>query len=295
MTITASMVKELREITGAGMMACKKALQITNGNMEMAVKELRKSGEATAAKLAGKQVAEGVIAIAISNDCTKGFMAEINCQTDFVARGEALLKFAQNVVDRGLAEGITHVETVLALPYQIGSSLTLEHIRQELVTKIGENIQVRRVALLSSDGLVGHYSHGNRIGVLVGLDTNKLSLAKDIAMHIAAFNPQGVRPSDLPADLVEKEKEILIAQAKKSGKSKAIIDKIVAGRLNKFLRELSLEGQVFVKNPEILVGDLLKSEKAGVSTFVRFEVGEGIEKDSHSFANEVMAQVQGNR
>lgn len=293
--ITAAMVKELREITGAGMMACKKALQTANGNIEAAIKELRKAGEATVAKLAVKKTAEGIVVIAVSNDGKKGFMAEINCQTDFVAQDAGFSAFAQNVVDRGLVEGTTHVAATLALPHQPGSSTTLEQARRELITKIGENIQVRRVALLSSDDVVGHYSHGSRIGVLVALEAKKLALAKDIAMHIAAFNPQAVRPDDVPIELVEKEKEILIAQAKESGKPQDIIDKMVSGRLNKFLKEMSLEGQAFVKDPEILVGDLLKSEKATVSAFVRFEVGEGIEKDSQSFTDEVMAQVQGNR
>ncbi|WP_304985397.1 translation elongation factor Ts [Coxiella-like endosymbiont] len=294
-TITVAMVKELREITGAGMMACKKALQTANGNMEAAIKELRKVGEATAAKLASKKTTEGIVVIAVNNDGKKGCMAEINCQTDFVARDEGFLVFAQNVVDRGLAEGTTHVAATLALPHQSGLSTTLEQSRRELITKIGENIQVRRVVLLSSDGVVGHYSHGSRIGVLVALEAKKLTLAKDIAMHIAAFNPRAVRPDDVPIELVEKEKEILIVQAKESGKPQNIIDKMVDGRLNKFLKEISLEGQAFLKDPEILVGDLLKLEKATVSAFVRFEVGEGIEKDSQSFADEVMAQVEGNR
>lgn len=293
-TITAGMIKELRKITGAGIMACKKALQIATGNMDLAIKELRKAGEVTAAKLAHKKTAEGVIVIAVSNNGKKGFMAEINCQTDFVARDDQFLKFTQNVVDRGLVEGTTNVAATLALPYQTGSSITLEEARQKLITKIDENIQVRRVVLLSSDGVVGHYSHGSRIGVLVALEANKLALAKDIAIHIAAFNPRAIRPNDVPIELVEKEKEILIAQAKESGKSQEIINKIVIGRLHKFLKEISLEGQAFIKDPEIQVGDLLKSEKTTLSAFVRFEVGEGIQKDSHSFTNEVMAEVKGN-
>ncbi|PMB54742.1 translation elongation factor Ts [Coxiella endosymbiont of Rhipicephalus microplus] len=294
-TITAGMIKELREITGAGIMACKKALQTATGNINLAIKELRKAGEVTAAKLAHKKTAEGVIVIAVSNNGEKGFMAEINCQTDFVARDDQFLKFTQNVVDRGLVEGTTNVAATLALPYQAGSSITLEEARQKLITKIDENIQVRRVVLLSSDGgVVGHYSHGSRIGVLVALEAKKLALAKDIAIHIAAFNPRAIRPDDVPIELVEKEKEILIAQAKESGKSQEIINKMVLGRLHKFLKEISLEEQAFIKDPEIQVGDLLKSEKTTLSAFIRFEVGEGIQKDSHSFTNEVMAEVQGN-
>lgn len=293
--ITAAMVKELREITGAGVMVCKKALKTTNGNMKVALKELRKAGEAVAAKLSDKKTAEGVVVIAISDDGKKGFMAEINCQTDFVARDEGFAAFAQNVAKRGLVEEITNVTDIFDLAIQPGSSITLEQARKELVTRVGENIQVRRVVLLSTDGIVGHYSHRSRIGVLVALDSNDLVLAKDVAMHIAAFSPRAVRSDDVPIDLVEKEKEILITQAKKSGKSQDIINKIVDGRLNKFLKETSLEGQAFVKDPEILVGDLLKFGKAVVSAFVRFEVGEGIKKDLQNFSDEVIGQIQGNR
>ncbi|MFW0094737.1 MAG: translation elongation factor Ts [Coxiella endosymbiont of Haemaphysalis qinghaiensis] len=293
--ITAAMVKELREITGAGVMVCKKALKTTNGNMKVALKELRKAGEAIAAKLSDKKTAEGVVVIAISDDGKKGFMAEINCQTDFVARDKGFAAFAQNVAKRGLAEEITNATAIFDLAIQPGSSITLEQARKELVTKVGENIQVRRVVLLSTDGIVGHYSHRSRIGVLVALDSNDLVLAKDVAMHIAAFSPRAVRSDDVPIDLVEKEKEILITQAKKSGKSQDIINKIVDGRLNKFLKEISLEGQAFLKDPEVLVGDLLELGKAVVSAFVRFEVGEGIKKDLQNFSDEVIGQVQGNR
>lgn len=295
MIITAAMVRELREVTGAGVMACKKALKIANGNIEVAFKELRKAGEATAAKLADKKTAEGVVAIAISDDGKKGFMAEINCQTDFVARDEGFTAFAQNVSKQGLSEEITTVAATFDLAIQPGSSITLEQARQELITKIGENIQIRRVALLSADGVVGHYSHRSRIGVLVALASNDLVLAKDIAMHVAAFNPRAIRSDDVPVALVEREKEILMAQAKESGKSQDIINKIVGGRLNKFLKEMSLEGQAFLKDPKILVGDLLKLGKTAVSEFVRFEVGEGIKKDLQNFSDEVMGQVQGNR
>lgn len=296
MIITAAMVRELRKITGAGVMACKKALKTTNGNMKVALKELRKAGEATAAKLADKKTAEGAVVIAVSDDVKKGFMAEINCQTDFVARDEGFIAFAQNISKRGLAEEITNVAATFGLAIHPGSSITLEQARQELITKIGENIQVRRVALLSStDGVVGYYSHRSRIGVLVALNSNDLVLAKDIAMHIAAFNPIAVRSHDIPVELVEQEKEILMAQAKESGKSQDIINKIVGGRLNKFLKEISLEGQAFLKDPEILVGDFLKLRKAAVSEFVRFEVGEGIKKDLQNFSDEVAGRVQGNR
>ncbi|WP_264435605.1 translation elongation factor Ts [Coxiella endosymbiont of Dermacentor marginatus] len=286
--VTLAMVKELRSVTGAGIMACKKALQTTNGNIKAAIRELRKAGEATVSKLAGKKTVEGVIVIAVSDDSKKGYIVEINCQTDFVARNKEFIAFAQNVAERGLTEKITDVVATPTL-YQPSLSTTLEKARQELITKLGENIQIRRVRLLSVDsGIIGHYSHGSRIGVLVALnsDKDKLALAKDIAMHIAAFNPQAIRASDVPIETVEKEKEILIAQAKESGKSKDIITKIIDGRLNKFLKEISLEGQSFLKNPEILVGNLLKSEKVTITAFVRFKVGESIEQDSENFVNE---------
>lgn len=286
--VTVAMVKELRSITGAGIMACKKALQTTNGNIEAAIRELRKAGEETVSKLSGKKTGEGIIVIAISDDSKKGYMVEINCQTDFVARNEEFIAFAQNVAERGLIEKTTDV-AITPTFYQTGLSTTLEKTRQELIAKFGENIQIRRVKLLSVDsGIIGHYSHGSRIGVLVALDSDKdkLGLAKDIAMHIAAFNPQAIRASDVPIEAVEKEKEILIAQAKEIGKSKDITTKIVEGRLNKFLKEISLEGQFFIKNPEILVGNLLKSEKITITAFVRFKVGESIEQDSENFVNE---------
>lgn len=278
--ITAVMVRELREITGAGVMACKKALQTTNGDMEASIQELRKVGEITAAKLTDRKTAEGVVVIAVSDDIKKGFMVEVNCQTDFMARDEVFTAFAQNVAKCGLTEETTNVTATLSL-FHPGSSTTLEQARQDLITKTGENIQVHRVALLSAGGagVVGYYSHRGRIGVLVTLDSNKLELARDIAIHIAAFNPQAIQLNGVPIELVKKEKEILIAQAKKSGKSQDIIDKMVDGRLNKFLKEISLESQVFVKDPGTLVGDVLKSEKVVVSDFIRFEVGEGIKED----------------
>lgn len=278
-TITAVTVKELREITGAGMMACKKALQTTNGDIEAAIQELRKVGAVTAAKLAGKKTAEGAVVIAVSGDVKKGFMVEVNCQTDFVARDKGFMVFSQNVAKCGLTEETTNVADTLSL-FQPGSLTTLEQARQDLITKTGENIQVRRVALLSVvDGVIGYYSHRNRIGVLVTLDSNKLDLARNIAVHIAAFNPQAIRPDDVPIEVVKKEKEILIAQAKDSGKSQDIIDKMVNGRLNKFLKEMSLEEQAFIKDSKILVGDLLKSEKVTILAFMRFEIGKGIKED----------------
>ena len=294
MTITAAMVKELRERTGAAMMSCKKALEEAEGNIETAVDVLRKAGEAKAAKRSGKVAAEGKVTVTMSADKKKAFIIEVNSETDFVARDGHFSEFVQTLAERGLVEGITEVDALLALPLQSGADQTIEQARQELINKLGENIKVRRVALLTSDGIVGNYCHGDRIGVLVALDKDNAVLAKDIAMHVAALKPQAINPSDVPEDLLEREKAIFSAQAKESGKPDDIVAKMVTGRLNKFLKEVSLVGQSFVKDPNQTVADLLKAQGAQVEAFVRFEVGEGIEKASQNFADEVMAQVQGN-
>lgn len=294
-TITAAMVKELRNRTNAAIMACKKALQEADGDLKKAIDILRKAGEVKAAKWADKTAAEGIIVIAISPDQKKAFMAEINSETDFVARDINFIRFAEGVAKLGLEEGIQDVVSLSALPVRSHDLLTIEDMRKELVNKIGENIQIRRVAFLSSeDGMVGHYCHGNRIGVLVTINANKSDLAKNIAMHIAAFRPQAISADQVPVEFLEKEKNNLLAQAKESGKPMNIIEKIVAGRLNKLLREVSLEGQSFVKDSEISVGDLLKLEKVKVFEFARFEVGEGIEKEMQGFTSEMTSKVQGN-
>lgn len=290
--ITAELVKKLRERTGAAMMACKKALEEAKGNEELAVDILRKSGEIKAAKRAGKIAAEGTIAVATSADKKTAFMAEINCETDFVARDASFLAFAEMVAKKGLEARATTVDAVLAL--STGTS-TIEQARLELVSTIGENVQIRRVTLLSSEGMVGHYTHSNRIGVLVAIDKDHAEVGKDIAMHVAAFNPQSLSSDDVPKEIVDREREIYLSQAKESGKPMEILEKMVAGRLNKFLKESSLLGQPFLKNGEITVEDCLKSHQVKVKQFVRFEVGEGIEKETKNFADEVMSQVQGNR
>ncbi|QHG92334.1 translation elongation factor Ts [Coxiella endosymbiont of Amblyomma sculptum] len=273
-TITASMVKKLREITGVGVMSCKEALQVANGNMEDAIQELRKSGAVISDKLIGRNTNEGIVAIVVNGVCKKGFMAEINCQTDFVAHSREFIEFSQKIVNCGLKEETMNVSDTLSSVHW-ETSKTLEQIRKELIFKVRENIQVRRVKLLSAgDGIIGHYTHRNRIGVLVALNSKNLSLARNIAIHIAAFNPKVIRSSDVSNEIVFKEKEILMAQAKRDGKSEDIINRIVDGRLNKLLKEMSLEGQNFVKDPEILVGDLLRSERSTVLSFVRFEIGD---------------------
>jgi elongation factor Ts len=293
MTITASLVKQLRDITNAGMMECKKALEATEGNLEAAVEHMRKSGMAKAAKKAGRTAAEGAIAIQLSSNQKTACMVEGNCETDFVARDQHLLQFVQTIAERVLASQVNDIDSLLALPYQTGSEKTIEQVRQELVAKLGENIQVRRFIRMESSGIVGFYKHGDRIGVLVQLDVPNAELGKDIAMHIAATNPQALSPEDIAPELVAKEREIFVAQASNSGKPAAIVEKMVDGQVKKFLNENSLLSQPFVKNPEETVADLLKAANAKVLTFVRYEVGEGIEKEVKDFAQEVMAQVRG--
>ena len=292
MTITAAMVKELRERTGAGMMECKKALAETNGDMETAIQEMRKRGQAKAAKRAGRIAAEGIITLAATKDNKQAFIIEVNSETDFVARDANFQAFAATLVQNGLEAGIDTLEKLLALPGARGEA-SFEDARQELINKIGENIKVRRVARLVSEGIVGTYKHGERIGVLVAIDKENPELAKDVAMHIAATSPQAIDENALSADVLAKEKEVFVAQAKESGKPDDIIEKMVQGRLAKFKKEVCLVSQPFVKDPDQTIADLLKKNDAKVISFVRFEVGEGIEKETVDFAEEVKAQVKG--
>lgn len=290
MAVTAAMVKELRERTGAGMMECKKALVETDGDIETAVENLRKSGLAKADKKAGRVAAEGKIMMAASQDGANAVMVEVNCETDFVAKDENFNAFANAVAGNALSmEG----DDVAALMETEIEGATVEQARQALVAKIGENIQVRRIVRIHADGNLGQYVHGGRIGVMVDLSGGDAELAKDLAMHIAALNPEYVSADDVPADVVEKEKGILVAQAAESGKPPEIIEKMVSGRLNKHLSDITLLGQPFVKDSDIKVGKLLEGQGAKVLGFHRLAVGEGIEKKQENFADEVMQQVQG--
>lgn len=295
MTVTAELVKELRERTGAGMMECKKALVAANGDIDVAAENMRKEGRAQADKKAGRVAAEGVIVIETSSDQKKAVMIEINCETDFVGRGENFRKFANNVAKRALEENVSNVEELAQLPYEKGQSATIEDTRQSLVATIGENAQIRRLVLKESEGLVATYCHGDRIGVLVGITVNNPELGKDLAMHIAASRPRAVAPQDISENVIAKEREIFIAQAQSSGKPADIIEKMVEGRIKKFLSEETLLGQPFVKDPSKTIANLLASTNAKVSYFERFEVGEGIEKKSDNFVDEVMAQVHGSK
>ncbi|MGQ4276040.1 translation elongation factor Ts [Pseudidiomarina sp. E22-M8] len=286
MAITAALVKELRERTAAGMMDCKKALEETNGDIEAAIENMRKSGQAKAAKKAGRVAAEGVILT--KTDGNVGTLVELNCETDFVARDENFLAFGEKVIDAAFANKETDVEKLKAT--NIGDG-TVEEVRETLVAKIGENMNVRRVITVEGGDLVEAYVHGGRIGVLVAITGGDQELAKDLAMHVAASAPQYVKPEDVDAEVVDRERQIQLDIAMQSGKPQEIAEKMVEGRMRKFTGEISLTGQAFVKDPAMTVGDLLKQKGADVLTFVRFEVGEGIEKKSEDFAAEVQAQM----
>jgi elongation factor Ts len=282
-----ALVKELRERTGLGMMECKNALKAADNDVEKAIEELRKSSGMKAAKKAGRTAADGVVAIRSAEDGSYAIMLEVNSETDFVARDEGFLGFVSSVLDAAYNNRQTDVAALMA-----GD---LESAREALVQKIGENIGVRRAeALGTEDGVIGSYVHGNkRIAVMVQLRGGDADLAKDVAMHVAAVNPQVVSPADMPAELVEKEKEIFTAQAQDSGKPAEIIEKMIEGRIKKFLSENSLLDQAFVKEPDVTVGKLVTAAGAEVVSFVRFEVGEGIEKEEVDFATEVAAQLKG--
>ena len=275
MAVTAAMVKELRDRTGAGMMEGKRALVETNGDIEAAVDHLRKSGLAHANQKASRVAAEGMIALSLSATGKHAVMVEVNCETDFVAKNENFNSFAEAVAANALCEDPADVEALLST--RIGDA-TVEQARQILVTKFGENIQVRRFVHISTDGTIGTYVHGGKIGVLVDLTGGDETLARDLAMHIAALNPKFVADEDVPAEIIAREKDILIAQAKSSGKPAEIIEKMVSGRLRKHLAGITLLGQTFVKNPDLTVGKLMSQNNANVNGFKRLAVGEGIEK-----------------
>ncbi len=289
MQITAALVKELRDRTGAGMMECKKALQASGGDVEAAIEEMRKSGLAKAAKKADRTAAEG--AIVLKKDGGRAILVEVNCETDFVTKGEDFRNFADAVGELVLKEAPADLEQLGSLPMEGGESV--EETRQQLVAKIGENIGVRRFVVMEIGGTLGSYLHGTRIGVLVDLEGGDEALARDIAMHVAASRPQYIGREDIPEEVLDKEREILSAQAAESGKPAEIIEKMVEGRLRKFVNEITLLGQPFVKDPDLTVGKLLEQAGAKVRDFARLEVGEGIEKKQENFAEEVKAQVKG--
>ncbi len=288
MAITASLVKELRERTGSGMMECKKALVETDGDIEAAAELMRKSGAAKADKKAGRVAADGAIKVTVSDDGKSAVILEINSETDFVAKDDNFQAFADNVLATVAQQKPASVEVLSTMT--MGNGQSVEEARQSLISKVGENIQVRRFERVESENSIASYLHGARIGVLVDSSADA-GLARDIAMHIAAANPQFVDQDAVPTEFVEKEKSILIAQAEASGKPPEIVEKMIRGRLDKFLAEVTLLGQPFVKDPEQKVGKLLVTAGASVTGFIRYEVGEGIEKKVEDFAAEVASQL----
>ncbi|MBT8118333.1 MAG: elongation factor Ts [Gammaproteobacteria bacterium] len=293
MQITASMVKELRERTGSGMMECKKALQEAGGDIDVAIENMRKAGMAKADKKSGRVAAEGRVVIKISDDGKSAAVVEVNCETDFVSGGDDFLSFVDAIATTALKNKPADIAALSEMTLE-GSSETVEEARKAKIAKIGENMQLRRFELLETDaGTFGSYLHGSRMGVLVEMENGNDELIKDIAMHIAASNPLCVSEAEVPADVLEKEKEILRAQALESGKPADIVEKMLTGRIRKYLAEITLLGQSFVKDPDKTVETLLSDAGATVNRFVRYEVGEGIEKKQENFADEVMAQVNG--
>jgi elongation factor Ts len=288
MTISASMVKDLRERTGAGMMECKKALVEVDGDLDAAAEVLRVSGQAKADKKSSRVAADGRVVVAQNG--SSAVIVEINSETDFVAKDENFLAFTDAVAAAAMASGTTDVAEFAG--QDLADGLTVDAARTELIAKVGEKISVRRIQRVESAGVIASYTHGARIGAVVALDGGDEALARDIAMHVAATNPTCIDESGVPAETLENERRIETEKAQGSGKPAEIIEKMVTGRMNKYLKEITLLGQPFVKDPDISVGKLLSNASATVTSFVRFEVGEGIEKKVENFADEVMKQIE---
>ncbi len=292
MAITAALVKELRERSGAGMMDCKKALVETDGDIEAAIEHMRKAGLAKADKKAGRIAAEGKVVIQFSDDAKKGVMLEVNCETDFVAMGDEFGDFATAVANRIMTDAPADVDALLEMSLVDGGE-SINTALKTMIAKIGENMSVRRFLTFSTEGQLGSYLHGTRIGVVVDMQNGNEELIKDVAMHIAASRPKGLDESSLDASELEKEREIAAAEAANTGKPANIIEKIVEGKIKRFIKDNTLLGQAFVKDPDISVEKLVKDAGATVLGFTRLEVGEGIEKKQEDFAAEVMAQIGG--
>lgn len=290
--ITAAMVQALRARTGAGMMDCKKALEAAGGDLDAASDVMRKSGQIQAEKKSGRVAAEGLIIIKTETVTGPAIILEVNCETDFVARDENFKQFSEKTAQCALDHQMTTVEALLNVTFDTGE--TVEKAREALVAKLGENIQLRRLQLVAAKAgtVLGSYVHMGRIGAIVQLKGGDEQLAKDLALHIIANNPAVISADDIAEQIIAKEREIIMAQSQSSGKPQAVVDKIVEGRLNKFRDEMSLLSQVFVKDPDLRVGQLLKNAGAEVISFVRYAVGEGIEKPTEDFAEAVMAQVK---
>ena len=290
MSISASMVKELRERTGAGMMECKKALVDSDGNLDSAIELLRTTGQAKAEKKAKRIAAEG--RIIIKSDTEHTVILEINSETDFVANDSNFINYAESVAVAILENDIVDLESLSKIELTTGTNV--EMARTQLISKIGENISIRRFDKIEQCDNMGIYTHGARIGVVVSLTGGDEVTSKDVAMHVAASNPICINNEDVPEELVSREERIFQEQAASSGKPPEIIDKMIQGRMKKFFKEVTLLGQPFIKNPDMSVNELLKESKAEIIGFKRYEVGEGIEKKEENFADEVMAQIKGN-
>ena len=282
--ISAAAVKKLRERTGVGMMECKKALLEVGGDMELAIENLRKSGKAKADKKSNRVAADGRIVISSNKKFT--VIIEVNSETDFVAKDENFIQFSKSVADTILISEVEQIQDLNLVLLDNGK--TIEEARVELVSKVGENIFVRRYKKILNSQNMGIYIHGTRIGAVVVVSGDDLTLSHDIAMHIAASNPICIQQSDVPTNILEREQRIIIKQSERSGKSPEIVKKMVQGRITKFLNEITLMGQPFVKDPVISVGEILKNANVIVSKFIRFEVGEGIEKKENDFVEEVI-------
>lgn len=292
MAITAALVKELRTRTGAGMMDCKKALVQTKGNLEEAIVLMRASGAVKAAKKSGRIASEGIVKVALSADKRYAILLEVNTETDFASKSSDFTSFVDELVALGLTHRVSNVEKLVVL--QMGRGGNVEEERQNLVAKIGENVTIRRLfATTVQEGVLGIYQHGGRIATISVLDNNNATLAKDIAMHVAATNPQCLTAKDVPEALLAQERAIFTAQAQKSGKANVIVEKIVNGKLHKFVTEITLYGQSFIKDPSTTITQLVKNNRTKVLAFMRYEVGEGIQKEQIDFRSEVMARVKG--
>ena len=292
MAITAALVKELRDRTGAGMMECKKSLVETDGDVEAAIELMRKTGLAKADKKAGRIATEGKVVVAFSDDNKKGVMLEVNCETDFVAMGDEFGNFASAVANRILSDAPADVAALIELPLEEGSE-SVNIVLKTMIAKIGENMSVRRFVTFETEGQLGAYLHGTKIGVVIDMQGGDAALIKDVAMHVAASNPKGLDESSLDAAELAKEKEIAAAEAANSGKPENIIEKIVAGKIKRYIKDNTLVGQPFVKDPDVTVEQLVKKADATIQGFTRMEVGEGMEKKNEDFAAEVMAQIGG--
>ena len=288
--ITAQMVKELRERTGAGMMECKKALTECSGDMELAIEAMRKAGQAKADKKSSRIAAEGVINFSIKDNKQIATMLEVNCETDFVAKDVNFLEFVNEISKMSLESYNGNLDEFNQSVNSSGK--TIEEMRLDLVSKVGENVKIRRIQIINNDGAhIGHYMHGTKIGVVVTLEEENEDLAKDICMHIAAMKPIALNSSDISSSELEKERDIFLAQAKESGKPEEIIQKMVDGKIKKYISEVTLIDQPFVKDNEITIKELVKKHNNNIKLFYRLEVGEGIEKKEENFADEVMSQI----